>query len=136
MLSKEQAVRMGDAIIQNQEAIRVAELNRKAPRVLFVYDCEALRALEPYQRAAIVREAQLAVRHDRRAIALSVVCVLVCFAFWLFLRGASPNIAVWFLLYFFAAFLPPLLYRVALTRRQVRALVEAHQSGAHHAVGG
>ena len=119
MLTKEQAVAVGDEVLAQQRRDLLESKNRRARRVGWVYQVPGLSARQPFEQAEMFVEAgrRVAKSVPYWSVAMSWLCLTATTWYW-----ATPGDAL-SPLFAAAAVLGIQWFRIAFVRKQLTQLV-------------
>ena len=131
MISKDQANAIAEEILDQQRGPILKDKNVFARRIPVLYRCEELKALEPWQRAQVVREASANVSRQWGVKVCMLFWLLAVMFFWFLFVPVSTrtgSTSVWLLCAL--ASLPQFIVHVSLVRLHVKYIARFRQFSA------
>jgi len=122
MLSKEQANRIAQDLLDQAEAARIKRRSAAVSPIGWYWSCPELNLLAPHQRSDIVEQAKADVRTHPFLILYCFIGFGVFFGWWLGRSPVHQSQPVWLPVLGFSALVLYLLVRAFLVRREVRML--------------
>ncbi len=127
MITLAQADAIAEEILSQERALSLEAKNAAARRIPFYYRCPELKILGPWQRAEVVREAELAVKRNWR-VSMAIffwIFAWVSGRFFLTLHATQSEFLVPFLV---TCIVPLVVVRTVLVRRNVKNIANSYAS--------
>ena len=126
MITKDQANRIAESLLDQEQKIQHQAKNAKARSIPFYFRCPEVLSLEPWQQAKVVRQAAKNVTHQWRLRLSIVAWVGVCLAVWHFAFPSTTTVSLALFL-FAAAVIPQIIVQLWLIRREIQSLARLRQ---------